>query len=358
MNTEIKETIMPIPFMGVGFSDNGPSDPRINKALEKTYALLDIMEFIKVTKFELNEVMFDYFWQVMVGNTPIHLGRRVLEWFGYEGEIFSQKQKFVSMLKRNDIGFTELASDNKEIELYPTIKVELAFLPSNIKNSKFLVMEPRNLKKAIMKLNTKNGNAIREYYVDVEDLMKLYVEYTLYYNQRESQRKITDLELMMADMKLENAILMKRQEEYLQSMSGKLDDMITQNEEIQENLAVVQDKLDISVEDRCPKVQTNNRLEQFVLIKKNTKDKYPFYVICGQQIYVTSRTTLLRRRYPNMTTLLKLEYQPNTKNLFGRFKETHKEDVNVRMNDIQLVSISEQELVEAFEKLDDDKTNV
>jgi hypothetical protein len=53
--------ITPIPFMGVGFSENGPSDPRISKALEKTYALLDIMEFVKVTKFELNEVILTIF---------------------------------------------------------------------------------------------------------------------------------------------------------------------------------------------------------------------------------------------------------------------------------------------------------
>lgn len=59
-----------------------------------------------------------------------------------------------------------------------------------------------------------------------------------------------------------------------------------------------------------------------------------------------------------MTIILKLEYQPNTKNLFGRFKETHKEDVVVKMNDIQLVTITEKELIEAFEKLDDEKANV
>lgn len=49
---------------------------------------------------------------------------------------------------------------------------------------------------------------------------------------------------------------------------------------------------------------------------------------------------------------------PNTKNLFGRFKETHKDDVLVRMNDIQLVTITEAELIQAFEKLDDEKANV
>jgi len=43
---------------------NGPSDPRVKKALKRTASLIDILEFIKVTKFKLNMTMFDYFWQV------------------------------------------------------------------------------------------------------------------------------------------------------------------------------------------------------------------------------------------------------------------------------------------------------
>jgi hypothetical protein len=50
-------------------TENGPTNHKIKKALDKSYKLLDIMEFIQVTKFELNMVMFNYFWQVMIGNT-------------------------------------------------------------------------------------------------------------------------------------------------------------------------------------------------------------------------------------------------------------------------------------------------
>jgi hypothetical protein len=66
--------------------------------------------------------MFDYFWQVVVGNTPSHLTRRVLEWFGYDGEVYVQKQNFVRMLKTNKITYTELTQHDNQIELYPTIK--------------------------------------------------------------------------------------------------------------------------------------------------------------------------------------------------------------------------------------------
>jgi hypothetical protein len=59
----------PTSFLGVTVdTENGSSDPRIRKALDKSFKLLDIMEFIKTTKFKLNMLMFDYFWQVVVGN--------------------------------------------------------------------------------------------------------------------------------------------------------------------------------------------------------------------------------------------------------------------------------------------------
>ena len=245
------------------------------------------------------------------------------------------------MLKRNEITYKELTQKDKEIELYPTIQQEIQALPSNVQNSKFLIMEPDDLKMAIMQLKTKNGHIIRQYYIDLEKLMKFYVEYTLYFNKRLAQHKldkandkITNLEQMMADMSLQ----IKKQSDVLYEVRDQNNLLIDQNDDIQGELAVVQNKLDTSLEDRCPKVLTKNKLEQFVLIKKNKQnDRYSYYVICGQQVYVTTRITALKRRYPKMIILLKLEYQPNTKNLFGRFKETHKDDVLVRMNDIQLV---------------------
>jgi hypothetical protein len=71
-------------FLGVVIdTENGSSNPKIRKALDKSFILLDIMKFIEVTKFKLNMTMFDYFWQVVVGNQYVHLSSLVLDWFGY-----------------------------------------------------------------------------------------------------------------------------------------------------------------------------------------------------------------------------------------------------------------------------------
>ena len=61
-------------FMGVSINDDGPQNLIILKALaHPSPTVLGIDKFIEVTDFKLNMVMFDYFWQVMVGNTGLHL---------------------------------------------------------------------------------------------------------------------------------------------------------------------------------------------------------------------------------------------------------------------------------------------
>ena len=103
LNVDTIDTITPqeTTFLGIKIDTiNGPSDPRIVKALDQGYQLLDILKFIEVVDFKLNMVMFDYFWQVVVGNTPSLIGRSVLEWFGYEGEYFNQKKCFHTCISR------------------------------------------------------------------------------------------------------------------------------------------------------------------------------------------------------------------------------------------------------------------
>jgi len=61
-------------FMGITIDPKGPANLMVLKALAyPSPTVLGIVEFVEVTEFKLNMVMFDYFWQVMVGNTGLHL---------------------------------------------------------------------------------------------------------------------------------------------------------------------------------------------------------------------------------------------------------------------------------------------
>lgn len=380
-------------FLGIAIdTENGSNNPKINKALNKSLTLLDIMKFIEITKFKLNMTMFDYFWQVVVGNvTGTLIGTRVLEWFGYEGEYKKQKQNFKKMLQNNGINYHEFTQDDEEIEFYP-IDEELQLIPSNVTNTKFLIMEPRDLKMAIMQLKTKNGHIIRDYYIDLEELLKLYVEYTLYFNHREAQRKITDLEQMMSDMRLERQKdrelivnlndsnqrqeqIMLQQAQYMRSLGISLEEVKDQNEELldktqgledqnkglKKEVKKVQRKLGIAVEDRAPLPVDEDKQERFVLIKRNDDHHFEYYTIRAQHGYTERKLKTQRTLFPQLEILLDFKANPNSKTLYNRIKDTLKaKNVQFCNNDIDLgeSEVTEDELVEEMKVINDQKYNV
>ena len=330
---------------------NGPSNEHVKVALNHGHKLLTIQEFIDVTKF----VMVNYFWQVVVDGRCTHMGTPTIKWFGYEGTDRCMKQKFVDMLKRNNIPYRELKNTDEDVKLYPTIQEEMRLLPNQgaITKQKWLVMDPDDLKRAIMKLSTKNGDTIRTYYINLEKLVRLYAEYCLYFNHREAQRKISSLEQLMADLKLQNETIMAQNNELL----GQNDDMAERMDGVQSTLDVVQDKLDIAVEDRAPRVHTTACRERFVLFRKNDGSNYPYYVIRGQKGYCDRTLTKYKVIYPKLIELVDLTCQPNPRSLYIRFRERHispksKDKIRFKTdgNNISLNGYSEDILINILKK--------
>ena len=267
------------------------------------------------------------------------------------------------MLKRNNIPYQELTQKDEEIKQYPTIQEELQLLPHEGARSsvKFLIMKPNDLKMAIMQLKTKNGHIIRQYYIDLEELLKLYVEYTLYFNHRESQRKITNLEQMMADMKLAN-------EQYMKSLGISLEEVKDQNEELLDETKSlkkqnkkIQRKLGIAVEDRAPLPEDESKRERFVLIKRNDPDFMPFYTIRAQDMYTSRKIKAQKMLFSELEILLDFRANPNSKTLYNRIKETLKaKGVMFNGNNIDLdgSEVTEEELVEEMKVINDQKYDV
>jgi MSV199 domain len=67
-----------------GVDETVEPDSLVKKALDASSKLLDIFKFIEVTGFELDPIMTNWFWQIMVNDRPSQMTRAVLEWFGYE----------------------------------------------------------------------------------------------------------------------------------------------------------------------------------------------------------------------------------------------------------------------------------
>lgn len=112
-----------------------------------------------------------------------------------------------------------------------------------IANRKWIIIDPREFKKVIMKLSTKNGDRIREYYINLEDLFKLYFEYTLYFKDIESKRQISLLETKLEQMTIDSQ---KRHDELMNSHEETRDQLNNLSDLIEDHNEFLPDKfLDI-----------------------------------------------------------------------------------------------------------------
>jgi hypothetical protein len=149
-------------FLGLNVEKEGTENDLIKVALGSSIKLLTMHEFMDTIGFEKDPVMTDYFWQVMVKKQGHFLATLLLEYLGYEGEFKTQQYAIKRFLKSNKIQPLELSSTDPRIDLYPGIRDEMKNMkPNAIANRKWLIIEPREFKKVIMKLNTKNGDKIR-----------------------------------------------------------------------------------------------------------------------------------------------------------------------------------------------------
>ncbi|AAB94462.1 146R [Invertebrate iridescent virus Kaz2018] len=77
----------------------------------------------------------------------IYISKKLLKWIGYEGDYKKQRDSFKKLLKRHNIDFEELKSNDIECENYPEIKVDMANLSNGvISQSKWLILNIYNFK--------------------------------------------------------------------------------------------------------------------------------------------------------------------------------------------------------------------
>lgn len=228
-------------FLGLKI-EGGPRSDDIKKALGSSMVLLDIQKFMDVVNFQKDPIMTDYFWQVIVEKQRIHLSTSLLNCLGYEGDLFMKQQNIKRFLKRNNVELLELSSDDSRAKQYPSIGTEINKMCNKgaAARRKWFIVESREFKKIIMKLNTNNGDKIREYYIRLEELIKSYTEYVLYFNDRESKIK-----LQQECKEKEEAYreIIKLQKMVAES-NQKLTHLISSNDETKDKLEETKDKLD------------------------------------------------------------------------------------------------------------------
>jgi hypothetical protein len=125
---------------------------------------------------------------------------------GYKGRDVSDKQeRFTRLLESLNISYDEIDHKHPLAIEYPCVQKEIQTISkNNIEKKKWICMNPRTFKKVILRLNTENAELVRDYYLNLEEAMFAYGEYTAGYliKKAESARISRERELVDAISKL------------------------------------------------------------------------------------------------------------------------------------------------------------
>jgi hypothetical protein len=173
----------------------------------------DIFSFIKTRKLNIDVTSpwFQDLWfplsrkQGSVGTTL------VLTWLGYEGAYKIQQQNFKRMLTNNKIPFEEIDYTDKRFIDHDVMKREISETGSNnLKHKRWIVLDVRNFKKAVLRLNTKNAEIVRDYYLNLEEACFEYAEYQAEWIRNKSER---ERQILLQQLELEKVAKEKAERE-------------------------------------------------------------------------------------------------------------------------------------------------
>jgi hypothetical protein len=144
---------------------------------------------------------------------------------GYKGRDVSDKQgRFCKVLRSLEIPYEEIGYKHFLALEYPCVQKEVQLITkkNNLERKKWICMEQRNFKKAVLRLNTENSEIVRAYYLNLEEAMFDYGEYTLNYliekseKERKSQSRYLSAAMRQVSSAMEQLAIRDRSEEELQ----------------------------------------------------------------------------------------------------------------------------------------------
>jgi prophage antirepressor-like protein len=157
-----------------------------------------------------------------VSNRPLIVTQSLLDWMGFQGRDLSDKQeKFSRVLKRNEIQYVEIGCDDPLAIEYPSVQTEMKLIPKQVEQKKWICLDMRDFKKAVMRLHTDNGDLVREYYLNLEELMFDYAEYTKMYLVAQREKEVSHMMHQLA-IKDDQLAIKERSEEELKREQEEL----------------------------------------------------------------------------------------------------------------------------------------
>jgi len=364
-------------------------DTKIEKALHASrLSLLTMQEFINITGVKMNKYLVDKFYHSIKEDMPIYLDNGLIKWCGYEGSLFEQKRALLRLIKKYDISIMEIDNDKYEelrrdiLNLYDlqviqnsdqeqsdqsekensedesdqsssenesdeevaeeqNISTDLEKLYPDVDRShgkgktKHILIMPDDFRMIAMRLPTKQGKTVCRYYIELEKLVKDYMNYQIQFLAKRE-------ELLAIELK-----------ESRDRAEARHNELMGQIDELNDNIEDLSDKLESTADISVPPTKSKSKLEKFVLVKLNDTDQttHDYYVIRAQRSNARKAFKTLRETYPNCIKKLIFEYQPNSINLYNRIKEQMKRKIQYNGNYISPDGISDRRFIKSIIKI-------
>jgi hypothetical protein len=337
----------------------------IEKALQRS-TMHNIREFIDVTGFELHEILpFDSMWNAFYADEYIYVTDDLIKAFGYKGELKTQKLSLMKLIKKYDIPtiqmnneeYDEFLSSLQATHNLQQIESKEAQESNEIANHSYpplvkstgkgktmhTLITTKSFKKLILVVHTLQGDAARDFVIALDELVCLYFRYQAEYRSRMLSIKDEKIDKLQEDMRK----LLTNSEEQLNLNR----EMKESNEVLHEVVNEMNTKLDKSTDERAPRTKNAGKHEAFILTKVSTNpDKY--YAIRCQSTTINRTIKKQKVKYPQLTVLLTIEYQPNSKNLYNLIKENI-ENIEFKRNNIELTDgYTEAQFIADIQALD------
>jgi flagellar biosynthesis GTPase FlhF len=124
---------------------------------------------------------------------------------GYKGrDVADRQEHFLRFIESLKLPYFEIDYTHPLAIEYPSVQQEAKLIPKQIEQKRWICMAPRDFKKVVMRLNTKNSDVVRDYYLNLEEAMFAYGEYTMKY-MIESTTQSMQYQLALRDAQVEEA---------------------------------------------------------------------------------------------------------------------------------------------------------
>ena len=301
-------------------------------------------DFIKFNTINLNESYVDTFFHNLQSDIPIYMSEQMIEYFGYKGTHIKQKELLNRLISENFLDYKDqlyFEYDNKQYIEFRKEKEESLITPERgikkidelyplktgkkMSKVKHILVSPKLFKEMLMLCNTEKGKQVRRYYLDIVDVMELYIQYQnkLTINTLEQKLDYTNVQLTITNTQLattntqlieERKCAAEERKKSDERFNKLLDIAEDSKEEILEKIVELEEsRTDLSnvVNDRVStKRVPTDKYNYLVILKDTADDEVPYYILRTQEKSVNARIALLKKKYTTINEIFRI-YTPN-----------------------------------------------